>query len=127
MTKKLFRTRTVVAALVILLLMITAYAYAAANTVPETGAGDGQNAISGYTITNVHYSLDSTDPSLISQVSFDINPTDGADDVSEVKVQLEAGGDWFDCVEASAPAVTCDVNGGVTAFEADNFRVVAVQ
>jgi len=125
-TKKFFRTRTVVAALAILLLMITAYAYAAANTVPETGAGDGAEAISGYTITNVQYTL-GADPTQISAVTFNIAPTAGASPVREVKVQLVSGGTWFECDESGAPSVTCTITGGVAVLSADNFRVVAVQ
>ena len=123
--KKILRPRTLVAILAVLLIMIAAYAYAAANEVPETGAGDGSNTISGYTITNVQYSLDDADPSLISAVSFDINPTDNASPVREIKVQLVTGGDWFDCTEAGTSA-TC-TNIGVSVFTANQFRVVAVQ
>ena len=45
--------------------ILAAYALAASNTVPGTRSGSGAGAISGYTITNVQYQLDSTDPSLI--------------------------------------------------------------
>ncbi len=123
--KKILRPRTLVAILAVLLIMITAYAYAAANVVPETGAGDGSNTISGYTITNVQYSLDAVDPTLIYDVSFDINPTAGASPVREVKVQLVTGGTWFDCTEAGTSA-TCSITG-VTVLAANQFRVVAVQ
>jgi hypothetical protein len=124
-TKKLLRTRTLVAVLAVLLLMITAYAYAAANDVPETGAGDGAETISGYTITGVQYTL-GADPSQISAVSFNIAPTAGADAVRDVRVQLVGGGAWFNCDESGAPAVTCAITG-VAVADADNFRVVAVQ
>jgi archaellin len=123
--KKIFRPRTLVAVLAVLLIMIAAYAYAAANVVPETGAGDGSNTISGYTISNVQYSLDAANPTLISAVSFDIDPTAGASFVREVKVQLVTGGNWFDCTEAGTSA-TCTITG-VTVLAADQFRVVAVQ
>ena len=124
-TKKLLRPRTLIAVLVVLLVMIAAYAYAAANVVPETGAGDGENAISGYTITNVQYTLDPTNPTLISAVSFTIDPTAGADPVREVKVKLVDTGAWFDCTAAGNSA-TCAITG-VTVVAANQFRVVAVQ
>ena len=38
------------------------YAYTAANVVPASKAGDGAGAITGYTITNVDYVLNGTNP-----------------------------------------------------------------
>ena len=124
--QKFFRTRNIVALLLVILLMVAAYAYAAANVVPESGAGDGSEAISGYTVTAVTYALDVSDPSQISSVSFNIAPTAGASAVTEVQVQLVCGGTWFACDESGAPAVTCSITG-VTALSANQFRVVAVQ
>ena len=37
--------------LLALLFTVAAYAFTAANTVPASNAGDGQGAISGYTVT----------------------------------------------------------------------------
>lgn len=123
--KKLLRPRTMIAVAAVLVIMIAAYAYAAANVVPETGAGDGANVISGYTINNVHYTLDGTDPSLIASVSFDINPTTGAGPVSSVRVRLVSTGGWFPCGVIGTTA-TCSITG-VSVLAADQFRVVAVQ
>ena len=124
--KKFLRTRTIIALFLIMLLIVAASAYAAANVVPESGAGDGSAAVSGYTVTAVSYSLDGSDPSLISAVSFNITPTSGASPVSEVQVQLVSNGTWFACDESGAPAVTCTITG-VTVVSANQFRVVAVQ
>lgn len=123
--KKVFRVRTLISVIAVIILMIAAYAYAAANSVPETGAGDGSATISGYTITNVRYTL-AADPSQISAVNFNISPTAGAGPVREVQVQLVNGGTWFACDESAAPAVTCSITG-VTVLSANQFRVVAVQ
>lgn len=35
----------------------SAYAFMATNSVPISGAGQGANTISGYTVTNIHYTL----------------------------------------------------------------------
>ena len=45
-------------------------AYTETNTVPESGAGIGSGAISGYTAANITYTLSSTDPTLITKVTF---------------------------------------------------------
>ena len=124
--QKFFRTRTLIALLLVIILMVTVYAFAAANVVPESGAGDGENDISGYTVTNVSYSLNGSDPSQIASVSFTITPTAGAGAVKEVQVQLVESGTWFACDESGAPAVTCAITG-VAVLSADQFRVVAVQ
>jgi hypothetical protein len=51
-----------------------AYAFTASNTVPATTAGAGSGAVSGYTITNIHYALDATTPSNIDSLTFTITP-----------------------------------------------------
>jgi hypothetical protein len=50
-----------------LLVGVAIYAFAAANTVPATRAGDGSGAISGYTASSVVYTLNSSDPSKMTR------------------------------------------------------------
>ena len=47
--------------------------FAASNTVDPSNAGDGSGAVSGYTVTNIHYTL-GANPATTSQVSFDVTP-----------------------------------------------------
>ena len=65
-----------------------AYAFTASNTVPGTQVGAGSGTISGYTATNVQYTLDPTTPTNVNAVAFTIAPTT----TSAVKVQLASGG-----------------------------------
>jgi hypothetical protein len=51
-----------------------AYAFTASNTVPTTTAGAGAGAVTGYTVTNIHYVLDSTTPANIDSLTFTISP-----------------------------------------------------
>lgn len=60
--------------LMVLVLMVAAYAFAASNTVPASSAGDGEGAVSGYTVSSITYGLDATDPSKITSVSFSLSP-----------------------------------------------------
>jgi len=109
----------------ILILVASAFAFAAGNSVPESGAGDGQGTISGYTVTNIDYTLNA-DPTLIDTVEFDIAPTAGANTPDVVTVQLN-GGAWFACAVAAGHA-TCDVSSGsITVLSANNLRVVAAE
>ncbi len=51
-----------------------AYAFTAANTVPNSNAGSGAGTVSGYTVTNVHYALNATTPVNIDSLTFTVNP-----------------------------------------------------
>lgn len=119
--------RLVVMFALLLLLAAVSYGFAAANVLPETGAGDGQQTISGYTITNVTYTLNTTTPSNIDKVTFDIAPTAGASAPTTVKAKLVAASStWFACSKTTGTTWSCNVTG-VTATAADELRVVAAQ
>ena len=51
-----------------------AYAFTASNTVPATTVGAGAGAVSGFTVTNLHYTLDATTPANIDSLTFTISP-----------------------------------------------------
>ena len=111
----------------LLVLSVSAYGFAAANTVPESGAGDGQNTISGYDITNVTYTLNATTPTNLDTVAFDIAPTAGASVPTTVKIKLvSSSSTWFACTNTSGTDWSCTITG-VTAAAADELRVVAAQ
>lgn len=56
----------------------SAYAFMASNTVSESSAGVGSGTITGYTVSNIQYTLSGTanNPSLITNVSFTLSPAD---------------------------------------------------
>jgi hypothetical protein len=117
------RRRTVVVAVLALAVAGGFYAYAATNTVPSSNAGAGSGTISGYTITSVVYTLNSTTPTNLDQVAFTIAPTT----TSTVKAQLASGGSWYSCTN-SAGSVTCNTTSPqATAAAATQLTVVAVQ
>lgn len=116
--------------MLVLILAASAYAFAAANTVPESGAGDGSDDISGYTITSVTYDTNTDgDPGTIDTVSFDLAPTAGAGPATEVFVKLEsaAGSSWYPCAAGATLDWDCTVGGAVNTLDADELRVVAAQ
>lgn len=118
------KVRLSIVMVLVLLLSVVAYGFAASNTVPATNAGDGDNTISGYTITNVHYEL-GTDPTFIDSVEFTIAP--GVPSATgTVQVRLVAGGDWYTCTASSDTAWACTI-GNVTVLAADRLQVVAAQ
>ena len=116
------RRRMVVVALLALAVGCGVYAYAAANTVPASNAGSGSGTISGYTVSSIAYTLNSTTPTNLDQVAFTIAPTTGT-----VKVQLASGGSWYSCTN-SAGSVTCSTTSPqATAAAATQLTVVAAQ
>ncbi len=102
---------------------VSALGFAAQNTVPDSRAGDGDGAISGFTVSAIHYGLDATDPSVIDTVEFTLDPAPAT--AATVKVRLDASTtDWYDCTVSGADA-TCTIGGAVTVLDADELRVVA--
>jgi hypothetical protein len=111
--------------ILVLILAAGVYAFAAANTVPESGAGDGSGTISGYTISAISYALNATTPTNIDSVSFTITPTGGASAPTTVYAQLNGGGSWYSC-SLAAGTWSCALSGQ-TVLAASNLRVVAAQ
>ena len=93
-------------------------AFTAANTVPQTSAGEGAGAISGFTLTNVAYNLDAANPSNITSVTFTATAQNG-DAVNtglSVYVEFDNGsGNWYQCTRTGGVAPAHDINCGTTA------------
>lgn len=103
---------------------VSAFGFAAANTVPGSNAGDGDGAITGYTVSAISYTLDGTDPSLLDAVDFTLNAAAAS---ANVKVQFNNTGSWYDCT-GGPMNFSCDVSAGsVTVLSAVNLGVVAAQ
>ena len=113
--------RSIAVILIALVIAASTYAFAAANTVDPSSAGDGYAAISGYTITNIHYTL-ATNPQNLASVSFTAT---GAAAPASVQVQVVSGGTWFPC-SLTTGTWTCPITG-VTVLQADRLTVVAAQ
>jgi hypothetical protein len=107
-----------------LILSTTAYAFAASNVVPASNAGDGSQTISGYTVTNVHYNLNVSNPANIDTVTFTISsalPAGGT-----VTIQLVSAGSWYPCSVSGGTGVTCTTTGA-SASGANNLHIVIAQ
>ena len=106
-------------AIVVFTISTVAYAFAAANTVPDTYAGEGSGTISGYAVTAVTYTLNYADPSTIETVTFTLSPAA----TDEIKVSFD-GISFFDCAGAGA-VKTCAIAGAIDVVDAVNLTVVA--
>jgi hypothetical protein len=76
-----------------LLLGGSAYAFMASNTVNASSAGVGSGTITGYTVSNIQYTLSGQngDPDNITQVQFSLTPNTTGQDQAADQVAV-----WFD-------------------------------
>jgi hypothetical protein len=95
--------------LVVIVIAGSAYAFAAQNTVADSAAGYKANVVPGYTVTNIVYDLDATDPTVVDTITFDIAPTSGTVVAAIVKVQTVDAGSWTDCALAAGTPPSMDV------------------
>ncbi len=105
---------------VVIVLAVSSYAFAAANTVPDSQAGSGSGVVSGYTVTNVVYNLNASDPATLDSVDFTLSAV-----ATQVQIKLVAAGStWYTCTIATGNDWTCDTTGATVA-SMDELNVVA--
>ena len=109
-----------------------AYAFTAANTVPNSTAGAGAGTVSGYTVTNMHYALNATTPSNIDTLTFTVSPVIPNTGTGKVIVQaiLSTGGpNTYTCTtNTTGDIVTCPTTSPqLTAALLTSVTVVAAQ
>jgi hypothetical protein len=119
------RFRFLVILALALLLGTTSYAFAASNTVPETGAGDGAGKISGYTAGSIHYNLNTSDPSKVDSVSFTLTPTESAGAPNNVRAAIDSN--WANSCTLAGSTWTCSFSTAVSVAPTSSLRIVAVQ
>jgi len=120
--------KVILLVLAILVIAGSAYAFAAQNIVEDSAAGYKASVVPGYTVTNIVYDLDDTNPTLVDAITFDIAPSAGSVVAAIVQVQTETDGDWTECglVAGTAPSmdVTCTF-GTLTLEEVTALNIVA--
>ncbi len=116
-------TRILVALLCAGALGAGTYAYTASNTVAASKAGDGNAAITGYSVTNVTYTRNATDPTLLGSYSFDVNAPATRVDAKPVTAQAT----YDSCTNTAGTVWSCPAAAGTTMLSLDNLRVVASQ
>ena len=132
MLKKLPLARFLVALVASGVIAGGAYAFTAANTVPATNVGAGSGTVSGYTVSNIHYSLDGTNPTNIDSLTFSVSPVIPNTGSGKVSVQaaLTSGGpNTYSCTTNTAgDTVTCATTSPqLTAATLSSLTVVAAQ
>ena len=96
------------------------YAFTAANTVPTTKAGDGSGAVTGYTVSDVHYTLDASNPDKVDTVQFSLNSAPAAGSTASIHVD----GAWYSACVITLSAVDCDTASAPDVADIATLRVV---
>ena len=103
-------------ALAIFVIAGSAYAFAAANTVPASSAGYKDSTVSGYTVSLIEYDLVTADPTKVDFIKFTITDDAATNPALLVLISTDDGTNWSaaaDCTitptSAGAATVSCDV------------------
>ncbi len=109
-----------------------AYAFTASNTVPATTAGAGAGAVTGFTVTDIHYVLNTTTPANIDSLTFTISPAVPSTSSGKVTIAaaLTTGGPTpYTCsTDTAGTKVTCATTSPqLTAALLTGVTVVAAQ
>ncbi|MEJ5225136.1 MAG: hypothetical protein WHV44_11825 [Anaerolineales bacterium] len=126
MTTSRFYFRVLPAMLLLFILVAAVYAFAATNTVPESGAGDGSGVVSGYTVSNITYTPNASNPSTLDSVSFSLTPTGGAGAPTVVRASVDNGTTWSAACTLSGTTWTCNL-GGAAIAPITSLRIIATQ
>lgn len=102
------------------LVIFPVYGFASSNSGPKA-SGEGVGAISGWTVSEMKYQL-SSDPSLVSGVSFDLDAAAG-----RVSVKLSSSSTAYsNCTNTGGYHWQCDFPAGISLASLDELRVIAV-
>lgn len=99
----------------------TTLGFAATNTFTSSYAGDGTGTISGYSVSNIHYTLD-TNPANVTSISFNTVPV--MTGTSTRRISLDNGANWLPAGNCTGTApVVCTVSASVLSLA--TIRLVA--
>jgi len=101
---------------------VTTSAFTASNTVPASVAGFGEGAVTGATVTDIHYVADTADGTLVDAIEF-TSTTNLTGKIATVTLK-DGGvvvGTPYACTIKTAwtteIVMTCDTSGSARAFE----------
>lgn len=108
------------------LVLVGRAAFAAANTVPDSQAGAGTSAVSGFTISAIDYNLNGTDPRNVDTVTYTATSDNAALTGTSLTIFTRfdsTGGVWYACTRSggAVPAhnISCDTTAGTQLLVVD--------
>lgn len=114
--------RRLAAVAVFSIVAVSAVGFAASNTVPNSKAGDGSGTVTGYTVTDIDYNLNATNPGNIDSVTLTLNAATASD--ATVRVQLVSAGAWYTCPAGTDTPTCTTTSPQAIVLAADNLRLV---
>jgi hypothetical protein len=84
--------------------------------------------IPGYTVINIVYDLDATDPTVVDAITFAISPSSGTVVAAIAKLQTATAGPWNDCILVAGVAPSMDVTctyGALDLIDVTALNIVA--
>ena len=130
--RRLFSFRTTTVILLVLIIAAVTYGFAAANTFAPSLAGEGEEAVTGFAISNIHYTLDvSSNPGTITTVTFttipDV-PSGGTVYVVAEKITATAGEVVSQACTVTGASVSCPfAANALTVPFIESLRIIAAQ
>ena len=114
MVRKMKSPRRLAALALFAIIAMSAFGFAATNTFNgQNRAGNSADTISGFNISNIHYSLQGTNPANLDAVVFTLNQP-----ASEVQVGFD-GGTWIDCSPVTpSTAISCTIPDNTVGVQA---------
>lgn len=119
------RTRRLLAVAIVAALAVAAFGFAASNSVPGSRAGDGSGTVSGYTVSNIDYNLNTSNPADIDSVSFTLDASAGDVYAALVDSANTILGWSQACTNLGGNNWTCDFSPDVPVLPVTSLRVVA--
>jgi len=95
-------------AILALSLIVLAYSSTKGNIIQNSNSSDELSDISGYTITNISYTLLSSDPAKVRNLTLDVDPSDGASDAVEARITINNGATWIACTYPAVDKWVCN-------------------
>lgn len=121
MVKSMKSPRRLAAVAVFAIVAVSAFGFAASNSMPsDTRAGDGTTSISGYTVSNVSYNLDSSTPAEIDSVEFTLS-------AAATNVRASINGTNSTSCSNTVNDWICNMPDGVGVTAASSLYIVATQ
>jgi hypothetical protein len=138
---QMFRNFKILMVMMLVFVLVgSSYAFAAANTIELSNAGQGEKMVSGYGITDLKYNLKLGDPTSVDTITFIVTPDEGGENrVAAKSVYIEADKDalaanlWIKCglvVDGTDPLImhaTCDYRNSINLkmVDVDTTNIVA--
>jgi hypothetical protein len=79
--------KVLLSVLVVIVVAASGFAFAAANSVPDTNAGYGVSVVSGYTVSNIIYDYTAATPTTLDSIHFTLT-SDGVSNLQKPEVQI---------------------------------------